>query len=242
MKRLLIRVFKLLMTPFNLLFYDRERGLKRELKFWNAWFRTEGLDWPEDYKRRMDKESYLLPEMEELITLLKGKRIKILDVGSGPITRIGYRSNQDYQIQIKACDPLGKAYKELITRYKVSSPVPVETVKGEDLSDHYGKANFDISCSYNALDHSENPLAIILEMVKVTKPEGYVLLTHSENEARKEFYSGLHRWNFSLDPDNNLVLGSIKKKFQIRNEIEGRLVSNKRIGPLIQTTIHPIRK
>jgi hypothetical protein len=52
----------------------------------------------------------------------------------------------------------------------------------------------------NALDHAFDPLEGILQLLHVTKPGGFVLLRHAQNEGVVgKFRVGLHQWAFDVD-------------------------------------------
>ena len=38
-----------------------KQGIREETKFWEAWFRTKGLQWPEQYRLRCDPDTALQP-------------------------------------------------------------------------------------------------------------------------------------------------------------------------------------
>jgi hypothetical protein len=80
-------------------------GVFYELDFWSKWVESQGLRWPEDFTKRMNPNSEVKEDMKELILSFKRKDLKILDVGAGPISYLGYKiPNMD--LSIEACDPL----------------------------------------------------------------------------------------------------------------------------------------
>jgi hypothetical protein len=77
------------------------KGIEYELTFWRKWFRTKGDRWPEDYQRRLLPQ----PLMPHLVALLPPREtLHCLDVGSGPISKVGsFIPGRDGTIT--ACDP-----------------------------------------------------------------------------------------------------------------------------------------
>ena len=59
-----------------------------------------------------------------------------------------------------------------------------------------------VHCS-NALDHCENPLIAFIEMHRVCRNNGIMVLWSFENEGKQSGYDGLHQWN--LEPAENGV-------------------------------------
>ncbi len=171
--------------------------LDDETAFWYGWLRDRGGQWPEDYAQRMDPEFELQPEIRAYLDPTPGRRLRILDVGSGPLTILGKRWG-DRTLEITATDPLAEQYAMLFERVGTTPPVmPVHSV-AEQLTDTFDESSFDLVYARNCLDHGYDPLQAILEMIKVTKPGCVVLLQHAINEGEHEGYGGLHQWNFCV--------------------------------------------
>jgi SAM-dependent methyltransferase len=171
--------------------------LDDETAFWYGWLRDRGGQWPEDYAQRMDPEFELQSEVRAYLDPTPGRHLRILDVGSGPLTILGKRWD-DRTLEITATDPLAEQYAMLFERVGTTPPVmPVHSV-AEQLTDTFDESSFDLVYARNCLDHGYDPLQAILEMVKVTKPGCVVLLQHAINEGEHEGYGGLHQWNFCI--------------------------------------------
>jgi SAM-dependent methyltransferase len=171
--------------------------LDDETAFWYGWLRDRGGQWPEDYAQRMDPEFELQSEVRAYLDSTAGRHLRILDVGSGPLTILGKRWG-DRTLEITATDPLAEQYAMLFQRVATTPPVmPVHSV-AERLTDTFDESSFDLVYARNCLDHGYDPLQAILQMVKVTKPGCVVLLQHAINEGEHEGYGGLHQWNFCV--------------------------------------------
>src|SRR5215213_10677957 len=100
------------------------RGIGDELRFWDSWLASRGLQWPEDYARRMDPEAPLDPRAAELApSLARDGRLRVLDVGTGPVTMLGYRAPGGLALELTTTDPLAPLYAGLLARHGVTPPV-----------------------------------------------------------------------------------------------------------------------
>jgi SAM-dependent methyltransferase len=181
--------------------------LRTEVDFWADWLAgAPGTEqWAADRARRLDPTA----EIEDPLVVAELERIAasdvaILDVGAGPLTALGYRY-PGKRITLVAVDPLATEYDRLLDRCGLDPPVRTILVSGEELSERFGSARFDIAYAVNALDHSADPLEIISNMVAVVRPGGAVLLRHKRNEGQSAHYCGLHQWNFDA-VEGDLVL------------------------------------
>lgn len=174
-------------------------GIACEVDFWTRWFETGGLDWPNDYARRLDPNAELDPLIESELSGVIGRPPRILDVGCGPITRLGYRSRAHRAIEIVACDPLAEVYADIRRRFSIVAPVETMPAYAEDLMSVFGASSFDLVNCQNALDHACDPVQGLLQMLRVVRVGGVVLLRHRRNEAEFECYSGFHQFNFDLE-------------------------------------------
>lgn len=196
-----------------------------EITFWSIWFETKGLHWPEDYLSRTEGNvEFAYPD------IIAGKeRVKVLDVGSGPISRLGNIAG-DTTIELSACDPLAFVYKELLDKAGVKPYVLSEFAMTEKLCEAYPKDSFDIVNMTNALDHSINPLLGVYNMLAVCKQGGSVTLYHRENEAEFEGYLGLHKWNIS-EESGSLIFWNKSQRINVTGILgENAAVKVSRIG------------
>jgi SAM-dependent methyltransferase len=178
-------------------------GIDAEIKFWRRWAATGGSEWPDEFRRRLDPLAALDTRLGELARG-NGTVARILDVGAGPLTVLGKRY-LDISLDIVACDPLAGAYRRILEDYNVAPLVPTEFAIVEDLSCFFESSSFDIVFCQNALDHSFDPCRGILEMLRVVKPGGHVVLRHARNEAVHENYVGFHQFNFDVRDERFLI-------------------------------------
>src|SRR5262245_3331994 len=108
-------------------------GVQYEINFWNEWFATKGLSWPEDYCQRFDPVLPLEPLLADLAGGMERQVVRILDVGSGPATNVGKRTARA-DIQLRACDPLAVQYERICETHGAYPPVRTEFAVAEDLS------------------------------------------------------------------------------------------------------------
>lgn len=173
-------------------------GLDAELEFWREWFRTGGLQWPDEYRLRLDPRREFQPHLRWHTIFPKSGPIRVLDVGAGPLTLLG-KWWPGRELEITAVDPLADRYDEFLRQFNVT-PL-VRTIKGdaERLLDLFAPATFDLAYAGNCLDHSYDPIAALRNMVAVVKPGCFVVTDHLINEGAAENYHGLHQWNFCVD-------------------------------------------
>lgn len=170
-----------------------------EVGYWDRELSLSG-DYAEDMRSRLTPEKMksvfppcLFPLMEEI-----GNTPKVLDVGSGPVSMLNYGA-ENKLIDLIAVDPLIEQYNALLLKYGYSIKYPAIHGPGERLSTFLQKNFFDITWCHNALDHSDNPVEVLREMIKVTKYGGYIIIHTWENEGTFEGFYGLHKHNLSFD-------------------------------------------
>jgi SAM-dependent methyltransferase len=207
--------------------------LPLEVEFWSEFLRTQGGDYPADYRRRLDPIGQLTePLILEAIDRTDADPIRILDVGAGPITVVGQRDPRDpaRKLEVVAVDPLAGEYARLMQRFRLNPPVRTQQLRGEDIADVFGSGAFDIVYARNALDHSVDPMAIIENMVRVVKPGGTIALRHYRREGEQERYEQLHQWNFDVQ-DGNLWLWSRRRRHNVTERLNGRASVRARLKP-----------
>jgi SAM-dependent methyltransferase len=162
-----------------------------EINFWEWRIRQDigAFQWR---YRRPSPANQLLPAF---VDLLPSGTVKLLDVGCGPAPVVIGKYSKC--VDITGCDPLADAYRDLLQRHGIESPVELISVEGERLVEHFGEEAFDIVHIHNALDHSYRPVDVVLNMVRCTKPGGLILIRTHINEGENENYHGLHQWDIS---------------------------------------------
>jgi len=113
---------------------------------------------------------------------------RVLEVGSGAHGLIfGFGSKFGIGI-----DPLAVDYKRLFPIWQKNAQTIAAI--GEKLP--FADASFDVVLSDNVIDHAENPLAIVDEIVRVLKPSGLLYFTVNIHHPIYTLASNLHGfWN-----------------------------------------------
>lgn len=200
MIHLIERKFKVLLPLSNKTRW--KWSIKSEIRFWDKWLKTKGLDWKDEFTKRLDPYLILQEDIVELLP--KQPEIKILDVGAGPLTTLG-KVFSDININIIAIDPLADEYNKLMAKYNITPIIRTINLTAEDLENYFSENSFDLVFASNSIDHTYSPEKSILSMLKVVKKNHFVYLKHRLNEAISENWKGLHQWNFSHDKNDFII-------------------------------------
>lgn len=169
-------------------------GIAYEMDFWSRWVERRGLEWPEEFKERTSPKP-LVPWLATLLPAIAKDRASILDVGAGPITKLGHFI-EGREVEFVAVDPLALQYEAILRKFTIEPPCTTQLAFAEDLTARFERDYFDLVCCTNSLDHAIEPVWGLLEMIQVARVGGFVYLGHRRNEAEFEGYSGFHQWNF----------------------------------------------
>jgi SAM-dependent methyltransferase len=192
-------------------------ALPTEVDFWRRWFATKGLDWPEDYRERLDPSTPLRDFVIDQITRPDLERIEILDIGAGPVTKLGYVW-PGRRVRITAIDPIADHYDRILEEYGVVPPVRTTWCEGELLAERFAPDTFDLVWAQNSLDHSYDPVRIVESALVVAKPGSKVVLAHKRNEGETEKYEGLHQWNFCAE-SGDFVIWNHQQKVNVTQSL-----------------------
>lgn len=172
-------------------------GIKNEVEFWDTLFASGGsVGGNSDVFRYRLNETCPFQIKEDLDSL----ESKILDVGSGPYSRLGFYVD-DKKMNITLADPLARMYKRIATKYNITLPIEPVIAMVEFLHLFFKKNQYDLVHMSNALDHCFHPIWGIMELLYVTQVGGKVILRHNNNEAENEQYKGFHQWNLTINGD-----------------------------------------
>lgn len=170
-------------------------GIRDEIEFWDKLFATDGECGGNKhiFHYRMDD---MCPF--QLANDLENRNSKILDVGSGPYSNLGFQLDHK-KLDITLLDPLASIYRKLGEVYDHKFPIIPQTGMVECLNLLYPQNSFDIVHMSNSLDHCFDPIEGIRQLLYVTKIGGKVILRHTNNEGENENYKGFHQWNLTVE-------------------------------------------
>ena len=182
-------------------------GLKNETSFWEAWIKGKGLEWPADFQFRTAVDTELQSHFIELLNDRDANSdVQILDVGAGPLTRIGKNWN-GRRVAIYPIDIEADFFDRILQEYDIVPPVKTVFGEAESLSELFEDNFFDLVYAENILHCSCEPLTAVRQMIRVLKPGGKILLTQSMNEGRKRNYKGLYQWNIFSRKGDMMIAG-----------------------------------
>lgn len=208
------------LAPWFRWYHNRQDGERLELAFWERWFVSKGSEWPDEYRSRINPETPIAGEHRKILESLGLSLVKILDVGSGPLSVIG-RTHPSIQIDLLPVDPLADGYRGMLERHGIPMILAPQAVAAEKLSEAFGNRTFDWVHAQNCIDHSADACQAIRQMIAVCAPGGIVTLLHEENEAEREGWRGFHRWNFAWTQGDMLITG-MKCSDRLSNLLEGK--------------------
>jgi SAM-dependent methyltransferase len=169
-----------------------------EKNYWRKWIAElvdQGKrDWLINVVNSRELDDAIRRDLENLWVL--SDRIRMLDVGAGPISVAGsICTGSRFKIYRDCQDPLGEYYEELLDEHDIPHPIYL-TMPAENLSEDIEPGRYDYVFCRNALDHCSDASLAIAELLKVLAPGGIVRLRHYQNEGVYANYAGFHRWNF----------------------------------------------
>ena len=179
-------------------------GLKSEIEFWEeAYAKPNGRkhNW---YEKLIDN-SIFNDEFFDVTKIKDGW--KILDVGSGIVSRYGENLGGNCKIELTAVDPLAAWYNIFNKKYNPEyNKKDVKFGLLEELSEQFDNNSMDMIIISNALDHCISPLACIFESLKVIRIGGCIYIKTLIREACNEKTVGLHQWNLDLNDEGEFIL------------------------------------
>jgi ubiquinone/menaquinone biosynthesis C-methylase UbiE len=179
------------------------QNIDQESVFWRRWFTEDAFKLAREQRLQLSRTPLSKVFCDEC-GALPGELVRILDVGSGPISTMRTKSI-DNPVELVCVDALAEIYNELLDEFGYEDCPRILQLKGEELSSKLAKNSFHHVNIANALDHCEDPEKTLNEMYSVCRPGGRVVVISIENEGEREGYRGLHQWNL-LANDEGLWL------------------------------------
>jgi SAM-dependent methyltransferase len=185
-------------------------GFAIELAYWDRELSLQG-SYPLAIRQRTDPALMqqalpphdLLPRIDELTQQL-GRRPRVLDVGSGPLSMLAH-GPQTGSFDLVATDPLAAHYQRLLQKHGYTPAYPQVPCFGERLGEAFAADSFDLVWIHNALDHSQQPHVVLQQAARVLRPGGYLLVQGWSREGTAEHWSGLHQHDLFLLPGGRLM-------------------------------------
>jgi len=123
------------------------------------------------------EQSRLARIIDKLIGNFKNKKINVLDFGAGTGNLTRHFLNQG--CYVTAADVSRKSLDILKKKYENSLLLDTKLLRGTSLpfKDNF----FDICTTYSVLHHIQDYFQAIRELIRVTKPGGYIYIDHEHN-------------------------------------------------------------
>ena len=200
-------------------------GIRDEVAFWDGYIGknyvlVNGVPASAEGRERSDPARPLQPEFVELIEHIPDHDLRILDVGSGPFSRMG-RAMAGRRIELTAVDPLAEEYATICRKHGVSPPETVQLCQRERVAERFPRDHFHLVHANNCLDHSYDPVRAIDSMLEVLRPGCHMYLRHQVNVADSAGWVGLHQWNFRME-DGRFMITDRNSAVDMVEHLKGR--------------------
>jgi SAM-dependent methyltransferase len=212
-------------------------GLLSELAYWYVW--TYSPKTAAERGHLLDPELPFPDSLDDVVSRIPREHVRMLEVGAGPITTIG-RRHPTKEIELVATDVLADHYRRMLALRGIKPQVPTIRADAEHLSASFANDTFDLIYAGNCLDHMARPMIAVEEMLKVTRPGGWIVLHHIEDEGMRQGYLGLHQWNVS-GRDGHLVLWTPEETIDLTERLASRCeVRVSRTSEHVRAEIHKL--
>ncbi|MGA2162960.1 MAG: methyltransferase domain-containing protein [Solirubrobacteraceae bacterium] len=152
---------------------------------------------------------YILDELRASRQTL-GRPLEALDVGSGPISRLRWGAVQGL-LHVIGVDPLIDIY-DVIMRYHGLDRLPAIRVdrainaNAEDLDSHVAAGSIDFAFCCNALDHVEDPPAVIAQLAHALRPGALFALEFATREGSRQSWQQLHQFDLFVNAEQTEIM------------------------------------
>jgi hypothetical protein len=193
-------------------YYAANEWIRRrdsEITFWKRWVASKGLQWQKDFSKRVSPDLELPPFIEKQLLQAgvdSNTPLRILDVGSGPLTFVGTQSRTFKEVEVVPIDPLADFYNGILAENHISPPNPTTKGSVENLLGLFPPKSFHCIWICNALDHSYDPLMGLITILTLITDRGIALVGFHPREATHGKYQGLHQWDFCISDKGDFLI------------------------------------
>ena len=151
---------------------------------------------------------FLLPHIQRFQGPDK-KPVETLDIGCGPISVLRWGVLQGL-LRVTGVDPLLDMYRMILERHGLDGLPAIAcqrelNIYAEALASALPPESFDIVFTRNAIDHVEDPVAVIGQAEACLRPGGILVLDFHTREGSRQGWEQLHQFDLYLDETDHLV-------------------------------------
>jgi len=161
-----------------------------------------------DYYKSLPKN--VLTEIYKLKDFYKNEKLKLLEIGSGPVSNLAYYVDKDL-FEVIAIDPLAGFYQKIMNKFNYEFPIKPISINCEDLLKFFRKETFHIIYAQNSIDHTNNPIICLNNAYHLLKNNGILFIRNNIKEGSRKGWIGLHKHDIYMSK-NNLVHANQKGK------------------------------
>ncbi|RPA27855.1 methyltransferase domain-containing protein [Shewanella frigidimarina] len=160
----------------------------------------------------------LQANLAELLPFDATTDVKVLDIGAGPVSKVG-KIHNGHEVELVPIDPMADKYRKILSALNLQPKYWTRYGEGERLSQQFEENSFDLIHARNSIDHCLNPITVIEEAIKVLKPKCYFYLNHYRNEGKAAKYYGLHQWNFDVVNEDFIISNRFGEQINVNNTL-----------------------
>ena len=151
---------------------------------------------------------FLLPYIQRFQGPNK-KPVETLDIGCGPVSVLRWGVLQGL-LRVTGVDPLLDMYRIILERHGLDGLPAIAcqrelNIYAEELASALPPESFDIVFTRNAIDHVEDPVAVIGQAEACLRPGGLLVLDFHTREGSRQGWEQLHQFDLYLDETDQLV-------------------------------------
>lgn len=139
----------------------------------------------------------------------EGQPLHALDIGCGAISRLRWGALNGF-FTVTGVDPLLDMYAIVRERHGYATLPAIrcahEIIGGaEQLTTKVAPGSFDLAFCSNALDHTEDPVAVVDAIARAVRPGGFVAIDVYTREGSRENWWQLHQFDMYIDDREQFV-------------------------------------
>lgn len=194
------------------------KGIPYEIAFWSSFYgsgkrRKELFSWSE-YGKPCRLDCF---DVQKFMQGIAHPAPLMIDLGCALSYAVGNLFPGRPDAIVQYVDPLAPFYNRILDRHHIDRP-RIRFGMIEGISGFFQEHSVDLIHVRNALDHSADPMAGIMQAVSCLRIGGVLYLNHFRNEAVNEGYRGFHQWNISIEADR-LILWNESSRIDVAEKL-----------------------